>query len=311
MGEDRPTIPQDVAELAGAGGWKAAVDQAIEQQLAAYVGGQAQPELFDLQAEDGAEPGDIARGVGRPRGSVNRKTLDIARVLERYGDPVQFLGRMYGTPLPILLRQLGLAVSPNADPATLAIALAQAFNVFKLQAWCAKEAAPYAHSKMPLKISTDGEGPSVVINFVAPETAARLSNADPADRLKIIGEQGLSEFEPPPFDARPLDNPAHVTDIVEQSAASPSDRQADGQPALARGTDEDAAHASRAAPPTPQAAELDGAAPVAHGIFPRDGQRPTERAEIEGSTIGAGGAEPSPEQATGQGNFFDVDREEP
>lgn len=81
-----------------------------------------------------------ARRRGRPRGSRNRRSEDLARfILSRYAHPLEVLAQTYSRPVEDLAAQLG------CEPAA----------AMALQVRCAAEALPYFESKKPVAVQVD------------------------------------------------------------------------------------------------------------------------------------------------------------
>jgi len=88
------------------------------------------------------------RGRGRPAGSVNKSTQEWSRYIQaNYRSPLEFMAETFNRPALQLAEELG------CDP----------LEAFKAQMICAKELAPYLHSKMPAASDGDREPVQIVI----------------------------------------------------------------------------------------------------------------------------------------------------
>lgn len=99
-------------------------------------------------------------GPGRPKGSINRDTKEMAEfILQRYRSPLIGLAELVNTPIPLLARQLGCDRLEAAE------------------FWrkCAKDLAEYVHQKMPTAVEIDEKvaGMIMVLNQdgMAPDQA--------------------------------------------------------------------------------------------------------------------------------------------
>lgn len=135
----------------------------------------AEPEEADPMADDdlfGKRQGPIPNRGGRPKGSKNRRTEDVARyILSNYRDPLTALAQIVSTPIHDLAKLTGMK------------------PVDALDFWrrCAVDLLPYLHKRQPVAIETTGAsaGMLTVINLAAPGGAAvapvlELAPIDPA-----------------------------------------------------------------------------------------------------------------------------------
>jgi hypothetical protein len=129
----------------------------------------------DLDAEL-AGLGEVAggvpakRGPGRPPGSPNRTTRQMAGLLRArgYRDPWEFLAALVSTPTGDLRRAIG---SEDAD------------KVLEVQRKAAAELMKYTYSPMPVAVEHTGEGGRPVV-------AVMLGGAGQGDAAKVV--DGLS-----------------------------------------------------------------------------------------------------------------------
>lgn len=129
----------------------------------------------DLDAELaglGDVTGGVApkRGPGRPPGSPNRQTRQMAGLLRArgYRDPWEFLAALYTTPTRDLMRAIG---AEDAE------------KIVEVQRKAASEVMKYTYSPMPVAVEHTGEGGRPVV-------AVMLGGAGPGDAAKVV--DGLS-----------------------------------------------------------------------------------------------------------------------
>lgn len=126
-------------------------------------------------AEDQAEQ---ARGPGRPAGSANRRTLQLARFIQAHcRDPVLFLASVYSRPVEQLAGELGCTKR----------------DALALMIQSAREVAPYTHSKMPVAVDLSATSQVFVTFETSDEVRAMLDGGDWQDAQTIDG-QVLSKF---------------------------------------------------------------------------------------------------------------------
>ena len=117
------------------------------------------------------EDDDGARGPGRPPGSRNKRTQEMADyLLSRYRSPLVILCETYSRPVALLAAELGCT---RAD-------------AFDFQIKCAKEVALYVHQKMPVAIDVDADGVISLQVVVGDKIAGEMVPGD--DALVIDGE---------------------------------------------------------------------------------------------------------------------------
>ena len=110
-----------------------------------------------------AEQGEVARGVGRPKGSINRSTAEWKEyILGRYRSPLVALAEIYSRSINDLAIELG------HDPANK-LTFEKAKELLQLQLQCAKELAPYVHQKQPMAIEGSGEGLMTLVIGALPD----------------------------------------------------------------------------------------------------------------------------------------------
>lgn len=166
----------------GAEGLKAAValtEGAAEpaerpaQQLALYPA----EALDELPLDKAARQAEL-RGPGRPKGSINRKTQDWAKlILGKYRSPLEFLAELYCRPVHDLVAEIG------CKPA----------EALEIQRRAAEGLAPYVHGKMPVQVEVKGNLPLLVLG-------------DPARILEGFAEAIDAEALPNLADLQPVEN---------------------------------------------------------------------------------------------------------
>lgn len=169
-------------------GLKTAVAEAM--QSVAHVDETEQLPLLPLRqvgaGEDAANEGDIApRGAGRPKGAQNRNTEAWRQwILKRYPSPLQALAEVFSRSIADLAKELGRD-NPTYD---------QKVELLKLQLQCAKELAPYVHSKQPLAVDVGGAG---LMQLIINTGMADKAQVDDAGTMKInlLDNQDVIEAE--------------------------------------------------------------------------------------------------------------------
>jgi hypothetical protein len=184
------------------GGEKIGINTAVAEAIA-QNGGVQVPNFVDAEqlsliplrkVEDGAEAvsrGSLARGVGRPPGSKNRRTQEMADyILSRYTSPLIALAETYARPVQDLAKELGC----------------DKLEAFKLQLVAAKELAPYLHQKLPIAIDTGEKGlihltinagTAAAAQQVIDDNRLQVKFLDVIDQNDIEQNQGLSELSAP------------------------------------------------------------------------------------------------------------------
>lgn len=107
------------------------------------------------------------RGRGRPAGSVNKSTQEWSRYIQtNYRSPLEFFAETCNRPALQLAKEL------DCEP----------LEAFKAQMICAKELAPYLHSKMPAAAGGDREPVQIVIE---------AGGVDVTDQVQPLGLEHL------------------------------------------------------------------------------------------------------------------------
>ena len=119
-----------------------------------------------------------AAGRGRPAGSMNRKTKDLAQYLGALGyrDPALILAETYSRPAGELAKALKCKTA----------------EAYKLQLDAANALMPYLHGKRPTQIELDSKGlPMIQINLGQPSG----QGADRGDSMSILDAFHISADE--------------------------------------------------------------------------------------------------------------------
>ena len=105
---------------------------------------------------------DQARRVGRPKGSVNKRTEAFrAFILARYPHPGEALAATVGRPVDVLAAELGCTK----------------LEAFREQMRCAGDLLPFIESKMPVAIGVSAEGQIQLVLSSGAGDQARLIDA--------------------------------------------------------------------------------------------------------------------------------------
>lgn len=161
-------------------GLKAAVAQAIDEAGGsdALQGTAEQLQLLPIRQvvpdETAANEGDNApRGVGRPAGSRNKNTEAWRDyILGRYQSPLVAMAETYSRSVKALAKEFGRE-NPTYDDLV---------ELFKLQLQCAKELAPYVHSKQPQALDVGDNG---LMTLIINSGQATKEQVDDAGGMKI------------------------------------------------------------------------------------------------------------------------------
>ena len=159
-------------------GVRAALDLALSER-----GQQAQQALLPLAPANGEdERGKIAAGLeprsaGRPPGSINKKTSDLANyLLSRYRHPVIALAEIYSRPTEALAQDLQC----------------KRLEAFKVQKEAAAVVAEYVAQKMPRAVELDTNADTVVFAMMDEQMIADLAEAQPGEDAKVIDATAVS-----------------------------------------------------------------------------------------------------------------------
>lgn len=123
-------------------------------------------------------PGPAARGVGRPKGALNKSTAALRDyIVSRYGHPLDALAALAFQPVADLARELRQAAATAQ--------IAGGFDVLdlvRLQIDALKELAPYVASKAPVEVNVNPNmAPALIV-----QTFAVTPGAGPASGAPMI-----------------------------------------------------------------------------------------------------------------------------
>lgn len=121
------------------------------------------------------------RGRGRPAGSANKSTLEWSKYIQaNYRSPLEFMAETFNRPAQQLSKEL------DCTP----------LQAFQAQMICARELAPYLHSKMPAAQGGDREPVQIIIE------AGGVDLGDPRQPLGLEHIRGevVDGFGPGPGD---------------------------------------------------------------------------------------------------------------
>jgi len=160
--------------------------------------GGAQPEQLDAFREPDTgklpanvfqlvrqQPGGDARGRGRPKGSKNKRSADLAKlIVHKFGDPVEAMASLYAMPF-FDLCEMVRAADPGKDSKRGDIAI----KVLNIQLAAAKSVAEYVHSKKPVeaKITSNVDAVIVMPGMGGAASAFDALDADTRRAAEIIG----------------------------------------------------------------------------------------------------------------------------
>lgn len=156
-------------------GIAAALGLAMDQAEASARDGAEQLPLLPLsEPEEGAVATSRRLGPGRPKGSLNRKTGDMLRYLQRrYPSPLEVLAQTWSRPVQDLADELGIKPAAALD----------------IQQRAAIAALPYFHEKRPVAVDvTSGGRPLLILGDLSAEDRAGLAQLLGDDAIEIEAE---------------------------------------------------------------------------------------------------------------------------
>jgi len=162
---------------AGGGSARSAVQVALDEAAASplVVPAEQLPLLPTKTRADDEPKATEGRGVGRPRGSRNRSTVELARYLKaNYAHPVIGMAEIYSRSVHVLAAEL------KCSP----------LEAFHLQLTAMREVAPYVAQKLPTMIDARHlveEGGARDERSLLAEVA-QLVNSLGLDLSKVLGE---------------------------------------------------------------------------------------------------------------------------
>lgn len=166
-------------------GLKAALRITDEQLVDLYAWGRDQQlSLLPLDADefdpDGGDGQDLKRGLGRPKGALNKTTQWWRdRLLGKYGSPLEHLASIYARPVGLLAKEIGCDL----------------FEALKLQMLAAKELAPYVHQKLPVQVDLGDKGLVNLIINVATERGAGRQADDGMMTIEMVPIENTTKSE--------------------------------------------------------------------------------------------------------------------
>ena len=159
----------------------------IVARCGASPGGPPQAELFGQAPAAPAEAEE--RGVGRPKGSLNKRSRDWQRWWRESGKrhPLEFLAEVL-TSAPDALRERYGGALVAADDGTVAGMTSK--DVLAMQIRAAEVALPYLEQKLPIAVEdvSEGKRPVIVIGAMTPQQAATAGQTLGLG-LRLRGEQ--------------------------------------------------------------------------------------------------------------------------
>ena len=122
-----------------------------------------------LKPEAEADQGSGKRGPGRPKGSINRKSVAFEKLYAAHGfkDPLLIMGKFISMdPLELQAWLIEHEMAEVAQGKAIRPALAQLIDIIKEQHKVAGELAPYLHGKKPVEIQIiDERLPALIIDL--------------------------------------------------------------------------------------------------------------------------------------------------
>lgn len=147
---------------------------------------------LDLLSDDAGhhKPGSLKllrdaarkRGVGRPRGSRNKRTQQLADwFVHQFGDPMAVLGEIMSMPVDVLYQQMVLAQGGESKEKKVT-----GKDALRLKVEAAKEAMPYVHGKKPIEVDLKSRPDAVIFipGLNAPDGDSKVM-AEAVEKLGI------------------------------------------------------------------------------------------------------------------------------
>ena len=154
--------------------------RATPEQLDAFRDpkGNLPPNVFQLVRQGEGE----TRGPGRPKGSRNKRSDDLARLIaHKYGDPVEYMASLYAMPFDQLVELVKKADGGKASK-TGDIAI----KVLNIQLSAAKAVSEYVHSRKPVEHQVDLKN---LPTFVMPGAGPQMVDFNQADQAtRFMGD---------------------------------------------------------------------------------------------------------------------------
>lgn len=164
----------------------------------------ADPEQLDLlRDKDGRLPADalrqVCKGRGRPAGSQNKASKDIARYfVGKYGDPLDALGEIITSPVDVLYEQMKLAQGGESKSKRITGKDALALKLSAIDT-----VLPYIHGKQAIKVDMTKRH-DVILNIpgltdtaaLAEMTAAPELGAEELERLEYLPDAVAADGAP-------------------------------------------------------------------------------------------------------------------
>lgn len=146
------------------------LERAFRAEVGGLFGGEVDPASIDaLRDRHGKLPGNVfqlvrqgeaARGPGRPKGALNRRNADLAKLLDHHGpDPVLWMQSLFAMPLDQLVELLATADGKGKSGKRGDLAI-KALNV---QLAAAKAVGEYRHSKKPVEANVNLKSDGVIV----------------------------------------------------------------------------------------------------------------------------------------------------
>jgi hypothetical protein len=136
---------------------------------------------FEVDAFAGQAIAPPKRGPGRPKGTPNRSTAQMAKLLAMrgYRDPLEFLPSIYTMDVRILAGELGCDL----------------IAALQMQIRAASECLPYLHQRTPTQVEHSGDAGRTLIVINDRPSGAAASIGGASDAVEIIKqEQELSSL---------------------------------------------------------------------------------------------------------------------
>ncbi len=154
------------------------------------------PQMIVAQEAAEHDGSTAGRGAGRPAGSKNKNTEAWRNfILGRYQSPLVAMAETFNRTLQQLAEDLGYLVRYNGHVLRRPTP-DEMLELLKIQMQCAKELAPYVHSKQPIAIDAGDRGLMQLIINTGMATANQVENAGvmAVNFLPVAGQsdQGLT-----------------------------------------------------------------------------------------------------------------------
>lgn len=173
------------------------------EQMDLLTDERGQPLPGALKAARQAERRAEQQGAGRPKGSRNKRTQELAKwFIHQFGDPLAVLGEIMTMPVDVLYQQMVLAQGGEAKDKKIT-----GKDALRLKREAAVDVLPYIHGKKPIEVDLKGRPDAVIFmpGMNAPDVNKEvLQDAIEKFGIDVIRANGLELVDGRVIDADEL-----------------------------------------------------------------------------------------------------------